>query len=159
MHTLRQKKPTAKHSGRRGLLFAVSASLAVLLTTQEPTARATWIQSTPITIAVDDQGTGEGVLFASSGNVYLIVSGLLPGFELPKPGRLRVTGDAYFLTNSMAIAGDYHLIEKTVALRSINGVFGQKYENERGIVIFLTGPSNDEPLDSEIETISIEVAQ
>jgi hypothetical protein len=156
MHTSIQKK--YPHSTRRRVfLQSVGAIVGAKFIAHSATAQAIWIQSSPLTLTVDDQGTGEGVVFAPEGNLFIVVSGLVPGFEAP--GRFKIMGDAYFLTNPRAIAGDYHRIERTVDVRSINGLFGQKFQNQSGIVIFVTGPSNDEPLDPNIETITIDIAQ
>ena len=145
---------------RRKFLTLAASALGLMLGAVALPSHAIWIQSSPIRLVVNAQGEGQGEIQAQNGLATFTIAGAAPGFELTQAGVFGATGEAYFLDNLASFEGVYQRIEQNIDLMSIDGVRGGiKLQNQHGIVIYLTGPSEAEQFDGQIQELLIALEQ
>jgi len=154
----------ANRQRRRALALCAATSVGLLLLTRPQRAEAIWIQSWQLNVIVNIEGSGQGEIVFSDGNELFSIASLRPspavieGFvqenRAPEHSNFLAGGEVYFLRTVESFSGTYRRIEQNINLVSVTGVRGGlKFQNEHGVVIFLSGPSDAQQFDPSLQEI------
>ena len=154
----------ANFSRRRILLTCAAAGVGLPALLSSRYAQAIWIRSWTLNVIVNVEGAGQGEIVFSDGRETFSISALRPapsvieGFvqenRAPEHSNFLASGEVYFLSTVESFSGTYRRIEQNINMVSLTGVRGGlKFQNEHGVVIFLSGPSDSQQFDPGVQEI------